>query len=487
MASLMEGTVHLLVEGAKRQAVEDRQRWLSLVGSLMNVKLSIVNSPAPDEQLTLEQTPHQDDHEKYLIISPYSESQSLHLELTSISEQIISASAFLILNELGRHPADERQQHFEALTRVFPYSIARVNSQQMNFDSEQLERLGRGETIIVWKTEFGRGQYINVFAPWGSSNDLLQLGAINFFDPYPNWLLTLGLLIALIFLAVWVMGIIRKLSNQLTQLQIQVDAIEPEYLSEEQAQPSGDIVNQLKWKIDSMSKRIEKLLSQKSYMIRAVSHDLRTPLSKAQFRLESLAVELGAKHPMLTATKQNLRQLNLMIDELLSYEKLSQTQVVKFETLDVAAITLKLTQDIQVVYPNAKFICPVEQTQCMADINQTLFTRMLENLLNNAGRYCKSEVTVTVQLDASKNYIELAVKDDGKGISAQARESIFDPFFQEEPSRNSKFSGYGLGLAIVKQIVKQHNATIQLADNSSQGAHFIVKLPVKQGVKNEEQ
>lgn len=487
MASFMEGTVHLLVSGAQRQAEEDRQRWLSLVSSLMNVKLNIVNGPAPDEKLTVIQTPNLGDHEKYLIISPFGPAQSLQLELTSISEQIISATAFLILNELGRYPADERQQHFESLTNVFPYTIARINSEQMNFDSEQIERLSRGETIIVWKTEFGRGLSINVFAPWGSSNDLLKLGTINFFDPYPNWLLTLGLLIALVFLAVWVMGIIRKLSYQLTQLQIQVDAIEPEYLVEELEQPKGDIVAQLKWKIDSMSKRIERLLSQKSYMIRAVSHDLRTPLSKAQFRLESLAAELGAKHPMLSATKQNLGQLNLMIDELLSYEKLSQTQDIKFETLDIATITQKLTQDIQVVYPHAEFICTSSSNLCIADINQTLFTRMLENLLNNAGRYCKSKVNVNVGIDNDRQFIELAVIDDGKGISEQARESIFDPFFQEEPSRNAKFAGYGLGLAIVKQILKQHNATIQLADNSSQGAHFIVKLPVKQGVKNEEQ
>lgn len=487
MASIMEGTVHLLVTGAQRQAEEDRKRWLSLVSSLMNVKINIVNSSAPDEQLTVTQDPNHNEREKYLIVSPYNSEQSLQLELTSISEQIISASAFLILNELGRFPANERQRQFERLTKVFPYSIARVDAQHINFDSEQLERLGRGETIIVWKTEFGRGLSINVFAPWGNSSDLLQLGAINFFDPYPNWLLTLGLSIALIFLAVWVMGIIRKLSYQLTQLQKQVDAIEPEYLNEQQAQPKGDIVNQLKWKIDSMSKRIERLLSQKSYMIRAVSHDLRTPLSKAQFRLENLAIELGAKHPMLMATKQNLGQLNLMIDELLSYEKLSQNQDIKFETIDVANITNKLTQDIQVVYPNAKFECSSSNSSCIAEINQTLFTRMLENLLNNAGRYCKSKVSVEVTLKEGGEFIELAVIDDGKGISEQAKDSIFDPFFQEEASRNAKFSGYGLGLAIVKQILRQHNATIQLADNSGQGAHFIVKLPVKQGVINEEE
>jgi len=487
MASLMSGTSHLLVAGAQRQSIDDRERWLGLVASLMGVKLSISDNQISHEQLVVIDA-HDEQQEKYQILTALNEQQTLKLELNSISEQIVSGTAFLILNELGRFPAEQRQQQFEQLTSIFPYTIARVSLLEQDFDSEQLERLSRGETLIIWHTEFGRSLYIDVYAPWGNSEDLLKLGSIKFFDPYPTWLMTLSLLVALIFLAIWVMVIIRKLSHNLMQLQTQVDAIEPEHFIEQPIEDSPDIMTQLTQKVDSMAKRIEKLLAQKSYMIRAVSHDLRTPLSKAQFRLESLAVELGDEHPMLSATKQNLGELNLMIDELLSYEKLSQSQSLKFEQLDVLAITQQVVQDIQIVYPNVDFQCNSEQDHCFAAINQTLFTRMLENLLNNAGNYCKTRVLVIVSEHASENAIELAIIDDGKGISTQAKESIFDPFFQEEQSRSNKVAGYGLGLAIVKQILLQHKATIRLADDSaSTGAHFIVKIPTQQREQNEKQ
>lgn len=485
MSSLMTGTLHLLTEGAMRQNHDDREKWLTLASSLMGVKLSVLDSPFSSTSPIVLDANDEHHQESYQLLTKLGDSQTLLLELNNINEQIISATAFLILNELGRSPAQQRQQQFERLTKVFPYPIARVSSAELNFDSEQKERLARGETIVVWQTELGRSLYIDVYAPWGNSEDLLKLGAINFFEPYPTWLITLGLLIALVFLALWVMMIIQKLSSQLMLLQHQVDSIEPEYLAEQPEQKHQDLVAELKWKIDSMSSRIQKLLDQKSYMIRAVSHDLRTPLSKAQFRLESMAIELGSDNPKLAATKQNLNQLNLMIDELLSYEKLSQSQNIKFDKIDVIALTKQITKDTQLVYANANFQFNCDETECLVELNQPLFTRMLENLLNNAGRYCHSQVETSVAILPDRQYIELSVIDDGDGISAKARDSIFDPFFQEEQSRSNKVAGYGLGLAIVKQIVVQHNASIRLAEHHGKGAHFIVKLPIEQKVHYE--
>ena len=166
-----------------------------------------------------------------------------------------------------------------------------------------------------------------------------------------------------------------------------------------------------------------------------------------------------------------------MIDELLSYEKLSQNQSIKFETVDLVALTKQITLDNKAVYPDINFQFYSDDTSYMVALNQPLFTRMLENLITNAARYCHSKVELIISTTAELPYIELSVIDDGDGISSQAKESIFDPFFQEEQSRSNKAAGYGLGLAIVKQIVIQHNANIELADTKTQGAHFIIKLP----------
>lgn len=482
LASFMSGTMELISTGASRQEQQDREKWLSLVSSLMGVKITLVESQTKPSAVITRRLDAQQ-QQSYLLHRQIDQQQAIQVELSSVTEQLTSATAFLILNELGRFPAQQRQEEFERLRQTFSFEINRVPLAPQNFDSEQRDRLSRGETLVVWQTELGRNLSLDVYAPWGSSDDLLKLGPIRFFDPFPTWLLLIGLFIALAFLALWVMRIIRNLARQLKQLQQQVDDIEPEYMDQSHPQQGQDLVSQLQWKIESMSKRIERLLSQKSYMIRAVSHDLRTPLSKAQFRLENLSILLGEDNAMLQATKQNLGQLNLMIDELLSYETLSQQDSIRFESVDIIALTQQISADIQIVFGNCQFHCVSEHASCFADINPPLFTRMLENLLNNAGRYCQHKVLLKVQVQASKNTVAIHIIDDGQGIATSEREAIFEPFFQVEQSRNNSKANYGLGLAIVKQIVLQHQGSIKLAD-STNGAHFIIQLPMLQGDHN---
>ena len=471
----LSGTLYLLTQGIERQTEPaDRKRWLELVSSLMNVELLLQPNSSSGDTWIVEKKDSQQHGNHYQVTLPINAQQSLSVSVEGISEQVITGTAFLLLNELGRFPANQRQARFEQLAKQFNYQLGRVDGEVQGLDSEQLERLSRGEMVVVWQTEFDRGMSINVYAPWGNSTDLLKLGEIELFEPYPTWLLLLGMAIVLFVLAVWIMLVIRGLANRLKFLQRKVDAIEPELLEAEQAPEQQDVINQLTWKIDQMVKRIQRLISQKSYMIRAVSHDLRTPLSKAQFRLEALSTELGEGHPLVTQTKQDLGQLNLLIGELLSYEKLSQHQKISVEMIDLVPFIGRIVDDIHLVYPTKRFHFTSQQQVCNAEVNQLLFVRMLENLLNNAGHFAKTQIKINLKTTMDK--VVLDIIDDGNGIDESIRSHIFEPFYQQEQSRSNKPAGYGLGLAIVKQIAIQHGADIRLVD-SQKGAFFSIEMP----------
>jgi signal transduction histidine kinase len=101
--------------------------------------------------------------------------------------------------------------------------------------------------------------------------------------------------------------------------------------------------------------------------------------------------------------------------------------------------------------------------------------RMLSNLVDNAVRHARRQVTISVVAGTSS--VEVKVGDDGPGIARADREAVFDPFVRLDGHRDRHQGGAGLGLAIVRQVVLAHHGTIRVTDNEP-GALFVVRLPL---------
>jgi len=472
LAEQLSGTLYLIKQGIERQKdTSDRERWLELVASLMNVSLSVSSPSKVPNQINI--SLQQNEQNRYRVSYPINAQQQLDVTLNGVSEHLVTGTAFLLLNELGLYPAQQRQMIFQSISSEFNYPIHRVSSDSQVLDSEQLERLTRGEMVIIWQTEFDSSLSFDVFAPWGNSQDLLKLGTINVFEQYPTWLLVSGFAAVLVALALLILLILRLIVNRLTYIQHKVDAIEPELIEAAKMPEHLDVINQLTWKIDQMALRIKRLIAQKHQMFRAVSHDLRTPLSKAQFRLEALSIQIGVDNTLVEQTKADMNQLNLLIGDLLSYEKISESERITKETLELNHFIMTIVDGMTIVFPKVKFSFEA-QNFCVAAINKQLFTRMLENLLNNAARFAESSVVVVLSSNDTTTVLDII--DDGPGVDEKSKAHIFEPFYQQDQSRSANCSGYGLGLAIVKQIVSQHAGEIELMA-TSQGAHFRITLP----------
>lgn len=499
LSSVMQGTVHLLSLGIARQGSEDKQRWINLAASLLDADLKVVAAqPGKTENYLV--TPVLLDNGnsgKYLIKAQLPErQQEIVLEFEGVTEAMLSATAFFMLNELGRTPPDERQKVFDDIKSKFSYPIFRTSQADLDIDSRQLERLQRGETVVTVKRQFGQELAFNIYAPWGKTSDALVLGPVSFFDPFPTYIAASVLSSALVFMAVLVMLLIRKLGKRLMALQDKVDSIGSKHVPTAQNEQNSEgnnaeVITGLSNKIQNMSQRIEKLLAEKAYMIRAVSHDLRTPIAKIHFRLEALIEQVDPQNKAIQGIQGDLRQLNLLIDELLTYEKLSEKQTIDFDTLQLSPLIHEQIEDIRLIYPEIRF--HLDTTNCEnegcenedgnningeIEANDILLKRLFENLLNNAGRYANSEVSVTVI--SQKDRASIVIDDDGPGLGNVDHKQLFDPFYKADASRTSGKGGYGLGLSIVKQVAMQHNGNIEAANNSRGGARFTLTLPVKQ-------
>ncbi|BDX04888.1 ATP-binding protein [Planctobacterium marinum] len=480
---VLEGTASLLHKGISRQEEANQVRWISLASSLLDANLTITESTfSQQHKYSLKRVNNSSAQTSEKYIAHYQAPQSslrVSIEFDGITEHILSATAFFMLNELGRLPAEQRQAAFDEMRQHFHYSVFRVPQIDLNLDSRQQSRLKNGDTVVAVIRELGRGSAFNVYAPWGKTSDALVLGPIAFFNPYPNYIAALVLGVALLIMAVVVMLIIRKLGQRLTALQASVDAISPAATEIPEQDENQEVISALSSKIQNMAQRIEKLLEEKAYMIRAVSHDLRTPIAKLHFRLEAISEKVGSDDKMVRSCHDDLRQLNLLIDELLTYEKLEATRDIKFKPLDLAHIISNQVDGLKVVNPklNIKTIPPDLPATGIAG-NEVLLCRLFENILHNAERYAKNQIAV--EIIQHDDDIEVVVDDDGEGLQENVIPYLFDPFFRADQSRNSAKGGYGLGLAIARQIVLQHHGSIKASNNELGGARFQLRLPLEQ-------
>lgn len=469
-------TVTLVNNGINRQKPENRERWLNLVASLMDVELRLLDADTGYRKIGVDKQ-----FEQYWISGPRDSAQSYQVLMISsgLTEKWLSATTFLALNEIGHYPIEQRQQVFDSIKQSATFQVERIHSSGIELTSKQKRQLERGDTVLVRSANLGQPEWISAYAPWGNTGDALTIGPIPFFQPYPLHLLLPALAITLVLIALTVWLILNQLRKRLVGIEKTVDAIGPKFYDGEQVTDSGDAIAALNSKIMSMRKRIERLLDEQAYMVRAVSHDLRTPISRLHFRLETIAMLLEEQPNLVEQCRQDLNSLNALIDELLTYERLSSKPDLKLEKVDLKAL---LISEVDELNQQSTSIISAFETSFAEPFyvqgNTLLLKRLLANLLTNANKYANTKVMVNGRKQDQAWLI--SIQDDGPGFVPEVIEHVFKPFFKADNARTTSTgqASYGLGLAIARQIAIQHQGDIQASNSTTGGACLTITLPI---------
>lgn len=224
-----------------------------------------------------------------------------------------------------------------------------------------------------------------------------------------------------------------------------------------------------------MAQRIIRLLSDQKQLVNAVSHELRTPLSRLRF---SLAMLEGANEEQRKDMKQDISEIEALIDEMLSYARLENINQ-EFKKSSVELTSLITNQINKLSRISGLTIDWQKPRPCFYNCNEHLLERAIQNLLTNAIRYAKNHIEVS--LVTTQDSVKIIIEDDGHGIAEHDRDKIFEPFFRLESHRNrtnnQQKGGYGLGLAIVQRICDWHKARCTLSASKLEGCKFIIDLP----------
>ena len=219
---------------------------------------------------------------------------------------------------------------------------------------------------------------------------------------------------------------------------------------------------------NDMQKRITRLIDDRTHALAAVSHDLKTPLTRLRFRSEELE-DAGLR----AAIASDLDEMERMIDQTLSYLKEERGDE-EVKPVDLVAILETITDDAADAGGQARL---EGSASAVIDGRRLALKRAFGNLIGNAVKYGTRAET---RVEDRGTEVRVTIADEGPGIPLADRERALQPFVRLEPSRNNETGGFGLGLSIADAVIHGHGGRMDLHNGPDKGLVVTVVLPKRQ-------
>ena len=219
-------------------------------------------------------------------------------------------------------------------------------------------------------------------------------------------------------------------------------------------------------------------------LLRAVSHDIRTPLTGIVGATETLMEEKGLseeeREMLLQNANEDARWLIRVVENLLSVTRIGSQNAsplikapgIAEEVIEsaVAKFSRKPTLPVEVQLPDEVLVVPMDEV---------LIEQVLLNLLENAARHGKTATKVTVSLERKRKNAVITICDDGEGIDPHLLPKLFDSATHQTQQGDTK-RNMGIGLSVCRTIVQAHGGTIHGENRPEGGAQFTIELPMEE-------
>jgi signal transduction histidine kinase len=214
-----------------------------------------------------------------------------------------------------------------------------------------------------------------------------------------------------------------------------------------------------------MQSRVRNLIEDRTAMLGAISHDLRTPLARIRFRVERDPV--ASRRAIL----QDLKQMDQMLSQVLAFvrgaSEAKERVPLELRSVLECVVDGTLAPDLVRLTDGAPLYVTGDPLE---------LTRLFSNLVDNAVKYGER---AAIELKAADGEALVVISDEGPGLSSEELEKVFDPFYRADASRNSGQGGVGLGLSVARSIARSHGGDVKLTPGEGRGLTAVVSLPLR--------
>ncbi|WP_353250790.1 ATP-binding protein [Salinisphaera sp. T31B1] len=287
------------------------------------------------------------------------------------------------------------------------------------------------------------------------------------FDPTRRWARSslTSLAVSALVMIVIVVATSRRMTRPLRQLAGAAERFGRGETVEPLAERGPDEIRRSIAAFNRMRERLARFVAERTRLVAAIAHDLRTPITALRLRLEFLPAD------------DNTRAMDEILDDMARMAEASLTfmredaAVEATRKVDLSALVDALCEDYRAGQHDVRFE-PASRVTLVC--RPAAIRRALRNLIDNALAYGRR---AQITLEDGSDQVVLSVADDGPGIGPADRERVFDPFVRLESSRSRDTGGTGLGLAIARSVVQGHGGEIRLEDVPQGGLMVIIRLP----------
>ncbi len=283
-----------------------------------------------------------------------------------------------------------------------------------------------------------------------------------------------GLIVLVLIIGALLWVVITRTLAPVNAIRERADDISGSNLHQRVPEPPGrDEVFALARTINEMLGRLEDSSNRQEAFVADAAHELRSPIASLQARLETEIRRPGGDEPVTRDLLRDTVRMGRLVDHLLLLARSDAgTMSADRVPVDLDEVVLESVTTVEAAVPITTAAVEPVQVQGQPD----LLEHVVRNLLENAERYAKESVAVS--LVANERHAILTIDDDGPGIPEEKRQLVLRRFVRIDESRERGTGGTGLGLAIVHEIIELHDGELEILDAPSGGARMRVLLPL---------
>ncbi|MGB0892835.1 MAG: histidine kinase sensor domain-containing protein [Parashewanella sp.] len=236
-----------------------------------------------------------------------------------------------------------------------------------------------------------------------------------------------------------------------------------------------DELSELANNFDQMADRIGELISSQRQLIQAISHELKTPITRLKLVMES-----GDQQQVISRVEKEVDAINGLVEDALTLAWFdNEKPVLKSEDVDVLALIDSIVEDAKFEFPNNEILLTLPKVCIFPQSDHRALGQAIENILRNAMKYSPINSTIYFSVEELNGNLKMMICDQGQGVPEDCLQKLFTPFFRVEASRARDSGGHGLGLTLVQRQCQAMGGSVVAKNRKPSGLCIEMTFPIK--------